>query len=107
MIKELIEEVVESLQKEMDAFKRLRALALEEDDQEGYEQAIIEKVFKEDIERLLELRDFWNNRTPPSPLTIDASSHLKNSPVDFKLKDQHTVWDLETWVFLFKSWYLK
>ncbi|KAF2145696.1 uncharacterized protein K452DRAFT_220602 [Aplosporella prunicola CBS 121167] len=57
-------EEIENLRKEAQALKNIRkSMGLEE-----FPKKVFEKVFKEDIDRLLSMKDMWANRRAPEPL---------------------------------------
>jgi ubiquitin-like 1-activating enzyme E1 B len=89
--------IVESLKRESDAFIMLREMAVRGDVE--YVQAVFNKVFNDDIKNLLALEELWESRNPPTPLTMDLS---QLSDKDFHPISQHEIWDLQTWIALFK-----
>ncbi|KAF2131529.1 ubiquitin-activating enzyme E1 3 [Dothidotthia symphoricarpi CBS 119687] len=61
---------VANLQKEAQALKRIReSMATVE-----FPRLVFDKVFKEDIERLLSMEDMWKTKKPPKALDYDALS---------------------------------
>merc|ERR1711939_542131 len=38
---------------------------------DGFQKRVVERVFKEDVERLLSMEDMWKHRTKPTPLDYD------------------------------------
>lgn len=61
---------VEKLRQEAQALKRLRDSMGSED----FPRLVFDKVFKDDINRLLTMDDMWKNRRKPDPLEFDALS---------------------------------
>ncbi|KAF2088735.1 ThiF family protein [Saccharata proteae CBS 121410] len=55
---------IENLRKEAQALKIIRQSMGSED----FPRLVFEKVFKEDIDRLLSMQEMWTNRRPPQPL---------------------------------------
>lgn len=100
---------IENLRQEANAMKLIRS-RLSED---GAARLVFDKVFKDDINRLLAMADMWKHRTPPRPLqyneftnaaphpstngTIKGASHL--------LKDQRSL-DLQASFELFNTRYV-
>ncbi|KAG8929362.1 E1 ubiquitin-activating protein uba2 [Tulasnella sp. 418] len=58
---------IANLRKEAQAFKMVREAILSSDE-EGMKQLVFDKVFKDDINRLLSMKDMWRARKPPTPL---------------------------------------
>ncbi|PWN21793.1 hypothetical protein BCV69DRAFT_246849 [Microstroma glucosiphilum] len=70
---------------------------------EGAAQRVFDKVFKNDIERLLSMEEMWKNRTKPTPITYaDAMATAADSQTRKGLKDQ-TQLGLKETVDLFES----
>lgn len=70
---------------------------------EGAAQRVFDKVFKDDIERLLSMEEMWKNRTKPTPITYaDAMATAADTQARKGLRDQ-TQLGLKETVDLFES----
>lgn len=61
---------IETLRREAQALKRIRESMGSED----FPSKVFEKVFKDDVERLLSMEDMWKARTKPTPLEFKVLS---------------------------------
>ncbi|KAF7727004.1 E1 ubiquitin-activating protein uba2 [Apophysomyces ossiformis] len=59
---------LEALARETEELKKIKAAAGTDE----YARMVFEKVFVSDINRLLEMKDMWKNRSPPTPLDYDS-----------------------------------
>jgi ubiquitin-like 1-activating enzyme E1 B len=86
------EEVVK-LREEAQALKKIRSLIGTSD----FAQAVFDKVFYEDIERLRSMSEMWQSRTPPTSLKFDslkAETDLFKQGQALSLQDQRA-WSVE------------
>ncbi|OAP57457.1 hypothetical protein AYL99_08195 [Fonsecaea erecta] len=65
-------EEIKKLKEEAQALKRIRALMGSND----FAKQVFDKVFKEDIERLVKMEDMWKDKKPPEPLSYDTLEQL-------------------------------
>ena len=94
-----LETVIASLKRETDTFTALRQMAASHDPE--YAQQIFNKVFKDDIASLLDLKDLWESgRTPPVPMDVNLA---EIEPVDTFVMNDHLVWSIAEWIALFHS----
>jgi len=63
---------------------------------------VFEKVFNNDIRRLLSMSDMWKSRKPPQPLQYKEFSLPSNEQIIKTAKDDQKVWDLAANVAVFK-----
>jgi ubiquitin-like 1-activating enzyme E1 B len=76
-------EEIENLRKEAEALKNIRdSMASPE-----FPRLVFDKVFKEDVERLLSMEDMWKNRRPPVALNFEQLSE-EAKVVPFTIADQ-------------------
>ncbi|KIW82338.1 hypothetical protein Z517_05365 [Fonsecaea pedrosoi CBS 271.37] len=61
-------EEIKKLKEEAQALKTIRASMGSND----FAKQVFEKVFKEDIERLVKMEDMWKDKKPPEPLSYDT-----------------------------------
>lgn len=86
------EEVVK-LREEAQALKKIRSLMGTSD----FAQAVFDKVFYDDIERLRSMSEMWQSRTPPQSLKFDslkAETDLVKQGQALSVQDQR-VWSVE------------
>ncbi|KAJ1680153.1 E1 ubiquitin-activating protein uba2 [Spiromyces aspiralis] len=72
-----------------------------------FAQMVFEKVFVEDIERLLKMKDMWTNRTPPTVLNYhqldrEAKALAKTNPGSLTADDQAVPTAIQSFI-LFKT----
>ncbi|OAL23714.1 hypothetical protein AYO20_10919 [Fonsecaea nubica] len=61
-------EEIKNLKEEAQALKKIRASMGSND----FAKQVFDKVFKEDIERLVKMEDMWKDKKPPEPLSYDT-----------------------------------
>jgi ubiquitin-like 1-activating enzyme E1 B len=86
------EEVVK-LREEAQALKKIRSLI----DTSDFAQAVFDKVFYEDIERLRSMSEMWQSRSPPTSLKFDslkADTDLVKQGQALSVQDQRN-WSVE------------
>lgn len=86
------EEVVK-LREEAQALKKIRSLM----GTNGFAQAVFDKVFYDDIERLRSMSEMWQSRSPPEPLKFDQlklDDELVKRGQSLAVQDQR-VWSVE------------
>ncbi|KAK3049819.1 E1 ubiquitin-activating protein uba2 [Extremus antarcticus] len=62
---------VAKLKEEAEALKKIRGLMGKSE----FAQAVFNKVFSDDIDRLRSMTEMWQSRKPPEPLRFDSLSH--------------------------------
>jgi ubiquitin-like 1-activating enzyme E1 B len=67
---------------------------------------VFEKVFNNDIRRLLSMSDMWKSRKPPQPLQYKDFSLPSNEQILKIANDDQKVWDLAASIAVFKNRYL-
>ncbi|OJD37633.1 uncharacterized protein BKCO1_6000164 [Diplodia corticola] len=81
-------EEIENLRREAQALKSIRNSMGSED----FPRKVFDKVFKEDIERLLSMKEMWAHRRAPTALDWDrVSEHARGDGSDISQSDQ-AVW---------------
>ena len=70
---------------------------------EIYYEKLFRKLFIEDIEKIRGIAELWKDRTPPTPLNENSD----DSPLDESQLNDHEVWDISTWIKVFKSSIMK
>ncbi|KAK0659990.1 SUMO-activating enzyme subunit 2 [Lasiodiplodia hormozganensis] len=81
-------EEIENLRKEAQALKSIRQSM----GSESFPRKVFEKVFKEDIERLLSMKEMWAHRRAPEPLDWEKiSQHARGAGSDIARSDQ-AIW---------------
>lgn len=88
--------VLASLRRETEALRRLRTLAQRHD--ADFVQGVMDKIFADDINSLLQLEDLWEGRTRPKPLQCKME---QLAVFDKSSSDAHQLWSVEEWISLF------
>jgi ubiquitin-like 1-activating enzyme E1 B len=95
-------EEIANLRKEAEALKAIKlALGTEE-----FVELVFEKVFSEDIKRLLSMSDMWKTRTPPIALRYKDYAVPLDVEIDKIAKNDQKVWDLLENISVFKHRYV-
>jgi ubiquitin-like 1-activating enzyme E1 B len=72
-----------------------------------FPQLVFDKVYKDDINRLLSMEEMWKSRRPPRPLSYtDISEKWKANlqlPIEQLLKEDQRAWSLEENVAVFRD----
>lgn len=87
------EAVIANLNDESRGFKRLRALARDN----NFPKQLFMEVFGKDIGALLDMSELWTERRAPVPMTeqdLSSASHSQS-------RDQQSVWPISEWIDLF------
>jgi len=67
---------------------------------------VFEKVFNNDIQRLLSMSDMWKSRKPPQPLQYKDYSLPSNEQILKIANDDQKIWDLSESIAVFKHRYI-
>jgi ubiquitin-like 1-activating enzyme E1 B len=105
-------EEIANLRKEAAALKKIRESVGKDD----FAERIFEKVFSEDINRLLTMEEMWKSRKQPEPLTFGKVQDMANQSTisanisetdqrSWTLPENFTVF-LDRYVYLFLLWLL-
>jgi ubiquitin-like 1-activating enzyme E1 B len=86
------------LKKEAEALKEIKSAI----GMEGFFALVFEKVFGQDIRRLLSMSDMWKSRTPPTPLDYREFTVPGQQRCAAMAAEDQPIWDLETNVAVFK-----
>ncbi|KAG9230379.1 hypothetical protein BJ875DRAFT_157742 [Amylocarpus encephaloides] len=93
------EKEIEKLRQESQALKKIRGAM----GTQSFPQLLFDKVYQDDVNRLLSMEDMWKTRRPPQPLkfakVMEKAAEL--APVDQILKDDQRAWTLEENVAIF------
>ncbi|PJF17486.1 hypothetical protein PSACC_02703 [Paramicrosporidium saccamoebae] len=92
------EALLESLKRETEAFVAIRDMG--HANSVLYSRKVFSKVFFDDITSLVSLTELWENRDPPTPLSIDFDSVEE---FDMRQADDHQIWTLSSWIAVFRS----
>ncbi|KAJ1954266.1 E1 ubiquitin-activating protein uba2, partial [Dipsacomyces acuminosporus] len=95
------EENMEELRLLREESKALARLA-EAMNSPSFAQQVFQKVFGDDIERLLSMKDMWKHRRPPTRLDLDKLEANTRSDFDPATHDDQSVLSLEDSYALFK-----
>ena len=79
------------------AFASLKQL--KKSDPESFYKKLVKKIFIEDIEKIIKIDELWKDRFVPIPISEDE---LLNVMTDFKSENDHEIWELTEWIYLFK-----
>ena len=90
------ETLKEAWNSEQIAFSTLKDLR---SDPEVYYEMLFRKLFIEDIEKIRGIEELWKDRTAPIPL----SNQIANREFDASELNDHEIWDIPTWINVFKS----
>jgi len=94
-------EEIANLKKEAEQLKAIKAAMGTPE----FAELVFEKVFDQDIQRLLSMSDMWKNRTPPKPLKYSDFILPPDDEIQRIAKDDQPIWDLTTNVAVFKHRY--
>ncbi|CAG8534712.1 537_t:CDS:10 [Acaulospora morrowiae] len=88
-------EEIANLKRETLELKNIREAMGSQD----YTKIVFQKVFKEDIDRLLMMEDMWKTRKPPVPLIYDDIEKLRDETESQSstAEDNHTLKDQRSW----------
>jgi ubiquitin-like 1-activating enzyme E1 B len=86
------------LKKEAEALKAIKAAMGTPE----FASLVFEKVFNQDIQRLLSMSDMWKTRTPPRPLRYGDFKLPSDAEIEEIAKDDQPIWDLATNIAVFK-----
>lgn len=81
-------EEIAKLKEEAQALKKIRE-SMGSDD---FAKQVFEKVFKEDIERLVKMEDMWKDKTPPEPLSYDKLAEEATNVDPAVTQSDQNVW---------------
>lgn len=91
-------EEIANLKREAAALKEIKAAV----GQEGFAQKVFEKVFDEDVVRLLGMEDMWRSREKPVPLRL---GDVDVEGLEGVGADDQKVWDLRENIAVFRDRY--
>lgn len=95
------EKILESLRLESEAFAAIRELAWNpSEDPQAYSKAVLEKVFIKDIATLVAIKELWESKPAPKPMSPEAIETIKSDINRDSLNDQVT-WEVSLWISVF------
>jgi len=98
---------IENLKKESQALKELYQYAGTPE----YSEKIFDKVFNQDICRLLKMENLWKTRTKPNPINneqykkaLEINMDVEDDNNNSKIKDDQKIYSIEENINMFKEW---
>ncbi|ORX85343.1 hypothetical protein BCR32DRAFT_229799 [Anaeromyces robustus] len=97
---------IENLKKESQALKELYQYAGTPE----YSEKVFDKVFNQDINRLLKMENLWKTRTKPTPINteqykkaLEINMDVDEDKNDSKIKDDQKIYSIEENINMFKE----